>query len=113
MVAQAMLVWQTCHTIAFVFAIAFQCVPVSAVWTLAPTAKCIDTNGMILAGAALSITEDLVIIALPIPELLKLNLTLRKRISLMLLFALGSLYVAILPSTTLFKMTRKLLTIVV
>lgn len=97
-----MLLWQICHTLAFVFAISFQCVPVSAVWTLDKNAKCISSSAMVIAGAALSITEDLVIIALPISELLKLNLSLRKRIALMLVFALGSLYVHLLYFVVLF-----------
>lgn len=43
------------------------------------------------AGAVLSIVEDLVLVALPIPELKKLNLSRKKRIALILMFAMGSL----------------------
>ncbi|EFQ28954.1 uncharacterized protein GLRG_04098 [Colletotrichum graminicola M1.001] len=45
---------------------------------------------IVYAGAACSILEDLFLIVLPIPELLKLQLSSKKRIALVFMFALGS-----------------------
>lgn len=96
----AMLAWQVCHTLAFLVAVTLQCIPISAVWTLDPNAKCVNSTGMVYSGAVLSILEDLVIMALPVRELKRLNLSLRKRVALIFMFALGSLYV-----TRLFHMS--------
>ncbi|KAF4628473.1 hypothetical protein G7Y89_g9676 [Cudoniella acicularis] len=80
----------SCTLISFVFAVAFQCIPVRAVWDLSVNGKCIGLNGMVFAGGAIAIFEDIVIILLPIPQLKSLQLSLRKRIALILMFALGS-----------------------
>jgi hypothetical protein len=88
---QVCMVWQLCHTVAFLIGDMFQCVPVDAVWMPQRMGKCLDFNAFSFAGAGLSIFEDIVITLLPISELKGLNLTLRKRIALCLMFALGSL----------------------
>jgi hypothetical protein len=54
-------------------------------------AKCISSKGIIYSGAAISILEDFVVMLLPIPQLKALNLSLRKRIALIFMFAIGSL----------------------
>jgi hypothetical protein len=74
-------------------AIAFQCIPVNAVWDLDVKGRCIDSSAIIFTGAAVGIFEDIVIILLPVPELIGLSLTLRKRLGVIFLFSLGSLYV--------------------
>ena len=76
---------------AFLIAVALQCIPVNAVWDLNVSGKCISTTGTVLAGAAFSIFEDIVIILIPIPELKRLNLSLRKRLMLVFMFGVGSL----------------------
>ncbi len=50
-----------------------------------------NMRALLYAGAGLSIAEDLVIMVLPLDELKSLNLTLRKRVALGGMFALGSL----------------------
>lgn len=87
------MLFQTCHTIAFFGGVTLQCIPVSAIWTLDENSKCINSTGLIYAGAALSILEDVVYVMLPIPELMRLNLSLKKRAALVFMFALGGLYV--------------------
>jgi hypothetical protein len=82
-----------CHTIAFTIGVAMQCLPLDSLWDLTIHAKCNDIRVFTIWGAALSIFYDVVIMLLPIIELKGLNLTLRKRIALCFMFALGSLYV--------------------
>lgn len=82
-------------------AVTLQCVPVDSIWNLKKEGKCVNSTGLVYAGAVLSIVEDIVIIALPIPELRGLNLSLRKRIALILMFALGSLYALSSPPPVL------------
>lgn len=88
---KCMLAFQLCHTAAFLLATALQCIPVSTIWTQDENAKCVNSTALVFAGGGLTILEDLVIIALPISELRRLKLSLKKRIALILTFAMGSL----------------------
>jgi hypothetical protein len=83
-----------CHTIAFTLGVILQCLPIKALWDLTIQGKCLNIHAFALAGAVLSIFEDIFIIILPIGELKGLNLSLQKRTALYLMFALGSLYVS-------------------
>ncbi|KUJ09389.1 uncharacterized protein LY89DRAFT_788259 [Mollisia scopiformis] len=83
--------WQVAHTLAFLCGVAFQCVPVDSFWD--PFIKkdhCIDIATLTYFGAGFSIFEDIVIMSLPVYELKGLNLSLRKRMALVFMFALGS-----------------------
>lgn len=80
-----------CHTIAFTFSVALQCVPPAAIWNTTIKGKCNDSTAQVYAGAAFAIFEDIVIILLPIRELRNLNLTPKKKLGVMFMFALGSL----------------------
>ena len=81
----------TCHLIAFILEVVFQCVPVNSLWDLTVHGQCTNFTASIYAGAGFSIFEDLVIITLPIFVLKDLSLTTRKKVALCLVFALGSL----------------------
>jgi len=76
------------------FAVTLQCVPVKANWDLTLEKKCVDLNAMIHAGAGLSIFEDFFIMLMPTCVLKDLRLSLKKRIELIFVFAIGSLLVA-------------------
>ncbi|OLN85391.1 hypothetical protein CCHL11_07980 [Colletotrichum chlorophyti] len=79
------------HGLVFLLVIIFQCTPVSSTWDRSdPNRKCMDVTAIGYAGAVFSIIEDLVILALPIPELVKLQLNIRKKIALGFMFSLGS-----------------------
>ncbi|WDK17280.1 integral membrane protein [Colletotrichum graminicola] len=79
-----------CHGLLFVLLIMFECAPVAAIWDRTLERKCIDLNAVTLASAILSIIEDFVILAMPIPELRRLELTRKKKSAVILLFSLGS-----------------------
>lgn len=96
-VTKVAILWMICHTIAFFMAVTLQCLPIRAVSDLTQTGKCIDAAAVVTAGAGFSIFEDIVIILLPVRELKSLQLSLRKRLAVMAMFALGSLYVAPFP----------------
>ena len=72
--------------------ITLQCIPVYAIWDQRVEGKCINSSIAILIAAGIGIFEDIVIILLPVPELKGLNLCLRKRLAVMFMLALGSLY---------------------
>ena len=82
-----------CQTVAFFFAVTFQCMPINSIWDSSVDRKCVNTTAVIYAGAVCSIFEDIVIIILPIRELLALNMSPRQRVGVIFMFALGSLYV--------------------
>lgn len=79
------------HGLLFLLLIAFQCVPLDGVWDKSITAKCLNVTAIGWAGAVSSIVEDIVILVMPIPEILKLQLTIQKKIAVCLMFAIGSL----------------------
>ncbi|WQF86882.1 Putative extracellular membrane protein, CFEM [Colletotrichum destructivum] len=79
------------HGLVFLLVIVFQCTPISSTWDRSnPDRKCLNVTAIGYAGAVLSIVEDLVILVLPIPELVKLQLNIRKKIALGFMFSLGS-----------------------
>ncbi|KAH8756854.1 hypothetical protein BGZ57DRAFT_772220, partial [Hyaloscypha finlandica] len=69
---------------------AFECLPVRSVWDRSVPGKCLNLPAIIYTGASTGIIMDFVIICLPISELKTLNLTLRKKITLGLMFSVGS-----------------------
>ena len=79
------------RTIIFVCVIVFQCIPVAVSWDQSVVGKCADQQAFVYAGAAVSIFEDIVIMFLPVYELNALTLSLKKRLVLVFMFALGSL----------------------
>ncbi|KFZ02212.1 hypothetical protein V500_00365 [Pseudogymnoascus sp. VKM F-4518 (FW-2643)] len=84
------LVWMAARTIIFVCVIVFQCIPVAVSWDQSVVGKCADQQAFVYAGAAVSIFEDIVIMFLPVYELNALTLSLKKRLVLVFMFALGS-----------------------
>jgi hypothetical protein len=85
------LIWMTAHFFSFILEVVLQCIPINLLWDMTLKGKCTSFIASIYAGAALSIFEDIVIILLPISVLKDLNLSSRKKIALVFMFALGSL----------------------
>jgi hypothetical protein len=48
---------------------------------------------MLYAGAGISIFQDVIILLLPIPELMRLSISTRKRYNIIIMFSLGTLFV--------------------
>jgi len=81
------------HGISFIFAVAFQCTPVHAIWDpyLQHSKKCLNLPAIGISGAIFSIVEDVVILLLPVPEILRLHMSTNKKWGLLVMFAIGSL----------------------
>jgi hypothetical protein len=80
--------------IAFVFSCIFLCSPISLAWTQwdgEHTGKCNNNNALSYANASIGILLDLVALSLPIPQIWKLQLSLRKKIGVLLMFSVGAL----------------------
>ncbi|RKK80746.1 hypothetical protein BFJ68_g17695 [Fusarium oxysporum] len=78
------------HGAIFLCLVIFQCRPIASIWDRNLEPKCISLPALGYAGAITSIVEDIVILILPIPELLKLQLNRGKKIALLLMFSIGS-----------------------
>ncbi|KAF9732256.1 hypothetical protein PMIN06_006647 [Paraphaeosphaeria minitans] len=76
--------------VATVFATIFQCVPLARSWDKAVEGHCIDSSSFWVANAVINISTDVIVLALPIYEVAKLQLKLREKIMLHSVFLLGS-----------------------
>lgn len=83
----------TTHGLVFLFLVIFQCDPIRSVWDKTVPATCMKLKAISAAGAILAIVEDLVILALPIREVFKLQLTFKKKVAVCFIFSVGSLWV--------------------
>lgn len=79
------------HVIAFTLAVIFQCAPISFYWNKEIKGQCVNSNHLAFAGAGFSIFEDFFVMLLPIWVLKDLQMSLKKRIELFFMFAIGSL----------------------
>lgn len=87
----AVAVFLLSHSLVFVGLVIFQCTPISSIWNRNLDGKCLNLTAIGYAGAAFSIVEDIVLLIMPIPELLKLQLGTRKKAALLFMFSIGSL----------------------
>jgi hypothetical protein len=85
------IVFLALHGIAYILAVSFQCKPVESIWNPHIAGKCINLTTIGVSGAIFSIVEDVVILILPIPEIIKLQMSTNKKWGLVLLFGIGSL----------------------
>ncbi len=80
-----------CNT-AFIFATIFQCLPVRAIWDkTVHHPKCINSKAFWFSYAMINIASDVTILALPIRQILKLQLSWKDKLGLMGVFLMGSL----------------------
>jgi hypothetical protein len=82
--------------IAFAITAIFQCQPISYYWTRfvdEHKGKCIDINALGWANAAISIALDLWMLMLPLSQVASLKMTWKKKLSVALMFCVGTLLV--------------------
>jgi hypothetical protein len=68
-----------------------QCIPVAGSWDKTIVATCIDSKAFWVAYAVGNILTDAMVLALPIPEVLRLRLKLREKVMLCGVFLLGGM----------------------
>ncbi|KAI6383318.1 hypothetical protein MCOR25_000238 [Pyricularia grisea] len=83
------IVFMGLHGVGYMVLVIFQCTPVAAVYDRHLNGMCIEFNPIVYSGAALSVFEDVVLVVIPIPELWSLRLNFKKKMGLMLMFAIG------------------------
>jgi hypothetical protein len=83
------------YTIPSLLATIFQCRPVKAAWDFrfVEPNNCIHVGNLYVSHAVLNAITDVIFLLLPIPSVWALSITMREKITISLLFALGSLSV--------------------
>ena len=70
----------------------FQCHPITFFWdTDTKTGSCLNVTTLAFANSGMSIAQDVLIVVLPIPVVVKLNLETRKKIGISIMFAFGGM----------------------
>lgn len=79
------------YSIGIILALIFPCNPIAANWDLSiKEYKCIDKAGIYLATAAVNVITDFLILTLPIPMVIRLQMPKMQKIGLIIIFAVGS-----------------------
>ncbi|KAI1210833.1 uncharacterized protein F4807DRAFT_420557 [Annulohypoxylon truncatum] len=82
-------------SISFFFANLFICYPVTALIEPFYGKKCINRTGVFLSTLVTDLIFDVLILAMPIPVVLRLHLPLRDRLGVLGMFLLGAIVVAV------------------
>lgn len=69
------------------------CRPLSFNWDTTVNGVCGDRNTVYVSAGALNVVTDFMVMGLPIPHIIALQLPARKKIGLIFMFSLGLLYV--------------------
>ncbi|RHZ73302.1 hypothetical protein CDV55_103514 [Aspergillus turcosus] len=89
MVIMAVIAACVCNQLVFTFVLCFGCRPIAKQWDFSIPGTCIDTLASYYALAGTSLAFDCIIIALPLPVLITLQLHRRQKAVLVALFGLG------------------------
>ncbi|KAF2274394.1 uncharacterized protein EI97DRAFT_127804 [Westerdykella ornata] len=80
------------YMLAFLPGVAFQCVPIRIAWEKWDDehhGKCINMNALALAASALNMILDAIVVALPLRELAKLEMSRRRKAGILFMFLGG------------------------
>lgn len=69
----------------------FQCVPVAGAWDKTVDATCINSDIFWVAYAVMDILTDLMVLALPLPPIMALQLSMRNKLMICAIFLMGGL----------------------
>ncbi|KAH7140116.1 hypothetical protein B0J13DRAFT_608564 [Dactylonectria estremocensis] len=79
------------YNVAIFFAVLFGCHPIPKYWTLQmKEGSCVNRPALYIATAALGISSDLILLLLPMPMIVRLQMPSRQKAGLVLLFTIGS-----------------------
>lgn len=70
---------------------AFACTPIRGFYDPSVPARCIDSPSFYWANASLNVITDVIILVLPIPVVWGLQMSIRRKIEITLLFLTGGL----------------------
>lgn len=78
-------------TIIMQFLTIFSCIPVQSFWNRDVKGQCLNVNAIGYANSVNAILQDVVILFLPIPSLLKLQMGRRRKVAVGFMLAIGVL----------------------
>lgn len=89
----AFMAFTACFTVPLILTAAIRCIPVRAQWDLeaAKTAKCLDWLIILKLTVVYEVIAEIVLFALPVPIVLKLQMATAKKVQLLIFFGLGLL----------------------
>ncbi|KAL1880549.1 hypothetical protein VTK73DRAFT_5562 [Phialemonium thermophilum] len=96
--AYALIALNSVYALSFIFILIFQCDPIPGAWRQWDgefPAKCISINIIGWTAAAINIALDLAVIILPLPPLLRLSMSLKKKLQIILMFTVGLFVTAV------------------
>ncbi|KAF2245856.1 hypothetical protein BU26DRAFT_552887 [Trematosphaeria pertusa] len=76
---------------AVLFAFIFACVPREKIWNPMLSGKCINTGATMITTSTINVVSDVVILVLPMLEVWKLHMPLRRKVAVAAIFATGIL----------------------
>lgn len=80
------------YSIALFFGLLFACTPLEMNWDITITdGHCANKGKMYLSTAGLNAATDVILLVMPIPMVLKLQVPVRQKIGLLAMFTIGSL----------------------
>ncbi|KAH8682619.1 hypothetical protein BX600DRAFT_448936 [Xylariales sp. PMI_506] len=80
------------YSVAYTLAVVFQCWPLNGAWLSwdgEHEAKCVNINTLGWSGAGVNILFDLTTLILPLPVLAQLTMSLKKKLQILAMFAVG------------------------
>ncbi|KAI1348224.1 hypothetical protein F5Y01DRAFT_292849 [Xylaria sp. FL0043] len=83
----SVIIWLISVTVAH----GLECVPVAKIWDESLLGHCLDTVTLFLGGSIADVAFDFLILVLPMPAIIELQLPLPKKISIVGIFVLGGL----------------------
>ncbi|KAF3058313.1 hypothetical protein GL218_05829 [Daldinia childiae] len=86
-----LIVMVTCWLIGSTVAHGLQCQPVAKIWQDSLPGHCLDTESLFLIGSIADVVMDFLILALPLPAIIRLQMPLSRKLELVVIFALGGL----------------------
>jgi hypothetical protein len=89
-------VFVVAYSVSAFFAFLFQCVPIAAGWDLNIKGRCINLSLAFTIVGAINVITDAVILAMPLPQLWRLNTTTARKAQLVGMFLTGGLWVTLL-----------------
>lgn len=89
----AFMVFTACFVVPLILTAAARCNPVRAQWDLeaAKTAKCLDWLIILKLTVVYEVIAEIILFALPVPVVLKLQMATAKKVQLIIFFSLGLL----------------------
>ncbi|KAL2833277.1 hypothetical protein BDW59DRAFT_168985 [Aspergillus cavernicola] len=92
----------TCYVIVYTFLFLFRCNPIDKNWDITiTTGTCINTRTIMTVLSVANIVMDVLTLLLPIPVIMRLNMRLAQRVSVVLIFSSGIFVCAIAIQRTL------------